>query len=136
MRLQYILSFFSLHLVIVVVAVTHALLYVRDSRAAFGWIALILVFPFAGALLYALFGVNRVRRKAQRISQGTETEPGKGYATDQLADGVLRNRPGFNVTGRRLSEGNRVATLYNGEQAFPEMLNAIDQAQKEVLLSS
>jgi cardiolipin synthase len=136
MWLQYILSFFSLHLVVVVVAVTHALLYVRDSRAAFGWIALILVFPFAGALLYALFGINRVRRKAQRISQGTEIEPDKGYATDQLADGVLRNRPGFNVTGRRLSEGNRVATLYNGEQAFPAMLNAIDHAQKEVLLSS
>lgn len=133
---EYLLSFFSIYLVIALAAATHALLYVRDSRAAFGWLGLIWVFPIAGALLYALFGINRVRRKAQRISQETDTGPFIDLTANQAADGVLRNRPGYNVTGRRLIQGNRVATLYNGEQAYPAMLNAIENAQKEVLLSS
>ena len=136
MWFEYLLSFFSIYVVVAVVAATHALLYVRDSRAAFGWLGLIVVFPIAGALLYALFGINRVRRKAQRISQDTDSEPLTDPVTHQATDGVLRNRPGYNITGRRVVPGNSVATLYNGEQAFPEMLEAIDQAQKEVLLSS
>ncbi len=136
MWFEYILSFFSIYLVVAVVAAIHALLYVRDSRAAFGWLGLIIVFPVAGALLYALFGINRVRRKAQRISQEIEAEPHADPAAREAGDGVLRNRPGFNITGQRVVPGNRVVTLYNGEQAFPDMLAAIDAAQKEVLLSS
>src|SRR5210317_129243 len=136
MWFDYLLSFFSIYLVISLVAATHALLNVRDSRAAFGWLGLIGVFPIAGALLYALFGINRVRRKAQRISQDTQSELPKDPITDPLPAGVLRNRPGFNISGIRLVEGNRVSTLYNGEQAFPEMLSAIEKAQKEVLLCS
>ncbi|MFC1690132.1 phospholipase D-like domain-containing protein [Pseudomonadota bacterium] len=133
---DYLLSFFSIYLVITLVAATHALLHVRDSRAAFGWLGLIWVFPIAGALLYTLFGINRVHRKAQRISQETDTGAPKDTRTKPLGAGVLRNRPGFNITGQRLTEGNRVTTLYNGEQAYPEMLKAIENAQKEVLLSS
>jgi cardiolipin synthase len=136
MWFEYLLSFFSIYLVIALIAATHALLNVRDSRAAFGWLGLIWIFPIAGALLYALFGINRVRRKAQRISLEADAGPVKEIPANQLVDGVLRNRPGFNVTGRRLSDGNLVTTLYNGEQAFPAMLNAIDNAHKEVLLSS
>ncbi|MDH3787974.1 MAG: phospholipase D-like domain-containing protein [Xanthomonadales bacterium] len=136
MWFDYLLSFFSIYLVISLVAATHALLNVRDSRAAFGWLGLIGVFPIAGALLYALFGINRVRRKAQRISQDTQSELPKDPIIDPLPAGVLRNRPGFNISGIRLVEGNRVSTLYNGEQAFPEMLSAIEKAQKEVLLCS
>jgi cardiolipin synthase len=136
MWFEYLLSFFSIYLLVAVIAATHALLHVRDSRAAFGWLGLIVVFPIAGALLYALFGINRVHRKAKRISQDTDTEPLTDPVTHQATDGVLRNRPGYNITGQRVVPGNSVATLYNGEQAFPEMLKAIEDAQKEVLLSS
>jgi len=38
---EYLLSFFSIYLVVAVVAATHALLHVRESRAAFGWLGLI-----------------------------------------------------------------------------------------------
>ena len=46
---------------------THALLHKRDPRAAWGWIAVCWLFPLAGAILYYLFGVNRVQTRAVRV---------------------------------------------------------------------
>ena len=48
-------------------AAGHAILYKRDSRAATGWVGLIILVPVVGAVLYALFGVNRIRRRASTI---------------------------------------------------------------------
>ena len=53
------------HLVVMPIAAVHALIYKRDHRAALGWIGVILLFPVAGPLLYFLFGINRLRTKAQ-----------------------------------------------------------------------
>jgi len=126
----------ALLLVVAVIAGTHVLLYKRDSRSALGWLGLIVLFPVAGALLYALFGVNRVHRKARRILLRVEPEGGWSR-TGLLPDGgpSLRN-VGYSITGIGLSPGNRVKTCYNGEQAYPLMLEAIAGARREVLLSS
>lgn len=133
---DYLLSLISLYLVIAWAAGIHALLNVRDSRAAFGWLGLIIVFPIAGAILYALFGINRVRRKALRISQ--ELDPGSELSqiAEMLPHGALLTRPGYAVTGQDPVPNNAVHTFYDGEQAFPAMLAAIDDAEREVLLSS
>ena len=47
-----------------VMASGHALLYKRDSRAATLWVGVIWLLPLAGALLYFILGVNRIRRRA------------------------------------------------------------------------
>ncbi|MGH8179834.1 MAG: PLDc N-terminal domain-containing protein, partial [Steroidobacteraceae bacterium] len=44
----------------------HALLTKPDPRSALGWIATGWLLPFAGTLLYLLFGVNRVRTRARQ----------------------------------------------------------------------
>ncbi|MBT8047283.1 MAG: cardiolipin synthase [Xanthomonadales bacterium] len=136
MWLEHLLSLLSIYLFIAVTAGVHVLLYVRNSRAAFGWLGLIIVFPIAGALLYALFGINRVKRKAKRVSREADAEPGKEALVRQLTDGLSRAGPGFRVTGSEPLSGNGVRTCYDGEEAFPRMLDAIEQAQREVLLSS
>jgi len=136
MWLDYLLSLLSLYLVVALAAGVHVLLYVRNSRAAFGWLGLIIVFPIAGALLYALFGINRVRRKAQRVSREADAEPGKETLVAADTAGLSRAGPGYRVTGSDSVSGNRTRTCYNGEEAYPLMLTAIDQAQREVLLSS
>lgn len=133
---DYLLSLISLYLVAAWAAGIHVLLYKRNSRAAFGWLGLIIVFPIAGALLYALFGINRVRRKALRISQELEAPSESTLIVEKPRQGARLNRPGYNVTGRKLLKGNQVSTLYDGEQAFPAMLEAIDKASREILLSS
>src|SRR5690606_24003713 len=51
-------------------AALHALLNKRRPQAALGWIAVSLTLPFIGALLYYLFGINRVESRA-RLLRGT-----------------------------------------------------------------
>jgi len=127
----------ALWLALTVVASAHAVLNKRDVRAAIGWVGLIWLAPVAGAVAYALFGVNRIRRRAQalRVPQwrprSTETAPPPDLPAEArhlaplaaLADGVVR---------RPLVEGNAVELLPGGEAAYPAMLRAIDEAERAV----
>src|SRR5680860_1360849 len=71
----------ALHAVLAAVSAGHALLYKRDSRAALGWIAVSVVFPYLGPLMYYLFGINRVQTRARQLS---------GEATLRLSVGFER----------------------------------------------
>ncbi len=51
----------ALLLVASLYAAGHALLNKRDPRSALGWIALILLAPIVGIVLYLLFGINRIQ---------------------------------------------------------------------------
>jgi cardiolipin synthase len=62
-------TIFVLHALAAITASWHALLYKRDSRAAFGWIGVCILFPLAGPLLYYLLGVNRVESRARLLGQ-------------------------------------------------------------------
>ena len=133
---DFLLSLLSVHVVVVFFAGVHVLQYKRDSRSALGWLGLIVLFPIAGALLYAIFGINRVSRKAQRISLRYTPEGGRRIAKQSLENGSSARKVGFNVTGVELCTGNSVNCYYNGEQAYPAMLDAIENARSEILLSS
>jgi cardiolipin synthase len=54
------------------IAVTHALLYKEEVRAAIAWVRLILLVPLFGSILYFLIGVNRIRRRAVALRRETE----------------------------------------------------------------
>ena len=126
----------------------HVLLGKRDPRAAFGWIAVCLFFPFAGPVLYLLFGVNRIPTRARKLESGRVArfdvdevrDRAESVARVPLADledpfqGIARVSEA--VTRRPLLDGNRIVPLYNGERAYPEMLAAIDEARESVLLQS
>src|SRR3974377_596474 len=47
-----------------VVASVPAVMRKRDSRAAIAWVGFVWLVPLAGAVLYFIFGVNRLRRQA------------------------------------------------------------------------
>jgi cardiolipin synthase A/B len=126
----------------------HALLNKRDPRAALSWIALCILFPPLGALLYILFGVNRVRTQGRRLGGpltlllhvgGERTEEREGPA--MLPSVVPRAfqpiaKLSDRITLRALLGGNRVEPLINGEEAFPAMLAAIGNARQSVYLST
>lgn len=122
----------------------HALLNKRDPRAAWGWIAVCLLFPLAGPALYAVFGINRIQTRARGLLPDAEHDV-SGVRSDKtlLAEALRRS------DGRRaplpvseaasrwpLCAGNRVEPLHNGEQAYPAMLEAIAMARERVWLSS
>jgi len=123
----------------------HALLYKRDPRAAFGWIAVCVLAPVAGPVLYLFFGLNRVRGRARDLGL---TEFSLGYERGHrlaelqtLPDSLqaqFRNlaQIGQGLSRHGLSEGNQVDVLFNGEQAYPAMLKAIASAQSHILLST
>jgi cardiolipin synthase len=133
---DYLFSLITVYLVVAVLAIVHVLLNKRNSRAAFGWLGLILVFPIAGALLYALFGVNRVQRKARRVSVDAEAGEMQPVGARPTPTGAQLSRPGYRVTGGETLAGNDVSTYMNGEGAYPHMLRAIDHARREILLST
>lgn len=123
----------------------HAILLKRDPRAALGWTGLIWLAPFLGALLYLLLGINRVERRAHRLrgrSARYRRSSASGRARRELLDTSFP--PGAEqlaafvgrVTLQPLLGGNKVVLLHNGDEAYPEMLRAIDAAQKSVWLLS
>ncbi|MDO8862550.1 phospholipase D-like domain-containing protein [Haliea sp. E1-2-M8] len=138
----------ALYLAIALLAVVHAMLYKRDSRAAMSWIAVTLLFPLLGPALYYLFGINRVRSQAHKLSGQRlpllQVGHERGLMTADntaIPVGLDRElRPFAQVSGRMtpqpLVAGNQVLTLHNGEEAYPAMLAAIAGAQRRVLLCS
>src|SRR5437899_6104493 len=54
----------GLALLLSVLASGHAVLRKRDSRAAIAWFGFVWLVPLLGAVLYFIFGVNRIRRQA------------------------------------------------------------------------
>lgn len=133
------------HLVISPLAALHALMFKRDSRAALGWVALCLLLPVAGPVFYTILGVNRIRRRARRLElPGLRVgfERGRGRLPENPDTPELPpemepfGRIGTRLTDHRVTAGNLVEALINGDDAFPAMLEAIDEAARSVFLST
>ncbi len=134
---------FALHVLVSV----HIVLHKRDSRVAIGWIALVWFSPFLGSLFYFLLGINRIERRARRVRhQGRKPKP-LADATGTLPVAWIPALPheaahfthfvrlSEIVTGQPLCEGNMIEPLWDGDQAYPAMLQAIEDAKQSVGLS-
>ncbi|HEX9794929.1 MAG TPA: phospholipase D-like domain-containing protein [Planctomycetota bacterium] len=127
----------------------HALLYKRDSRSALGWIIVCVAFPGWGALFYWVFGINYIQTRGKRLQRIWPLPPLPGY--ERAEEEVEEQEPAKPaprlpaelqdlcktaeaVTGRELVSGNAVRPLFNGDQAYPEMLAAIAAAERSVCL--
>ena len=126
----------ALYVLCAVFAAVHALLTKPDPRSALGWIVTCWLLPFAGTILYLLFGVNRVRTRARQLRAG-QTTFGGGISSPPPEDFAAQLiRIGDTVTQRPRLPGNQVVSLENGENAFPLMLEAIRAARHSVWLST
>ena len=118
-------------------AAGHAVVYKREPRSAAMWLLVIMLLPAAGPVLYALFGVNRVERRARRMRRLRLRRPPPDI--EQTLPGTqlkpLARLVGA-VAGRPLVEGNAVEPLIDGREAFPAMLEAIDGARSSVVFAS
>jgi cardiolipin synthase A/B len=115
----------------------HVLLNKRDPKSAFGWIALCIILPVAGPILYLVFGINRVHSRAQR-----------DYLVKVPRDALLTvpEPPGTNfrplsyigekLTEKGLSDCLDFRILENGESLYPAMLESIKGASKRIRLAS
>jgi cardiolipin synthase len=124
----------------------HAVLHKRDPRAAVSWSGLIWLVPIGGAMLYLMFGVNRIARRAANLRRRRKSierrNPSAICTQEELCEALTPGashlgaiaKVGDKLAGKPLLEGNHVTMLVNGEQAYPEMLKAIEEAKRSVAL--
>ena len=151
------------HAVLAPATALHALLFKRDSRAAFGWVAVCLLFPLAGPILYVFFGLNRARGRAQRLGlnlavfgseRGGPLSPLDGDPSDHRSDGAHHLSPeaqrqahaadpshplrqaGQALSRYALVEGNTIEMHLGGQATFKAMLEAIESAKHHVLIAT
>lgn len=128
-------------------ASVHALITKKEPRSALCWIAVCFALPGIGLLLYLVFGVNRIRTVAKQWQMekrfykkhddvlSLENKEG-ATVKPPIADFERMKHIGDRVCDFDLLEGCHVTPLFNGTQAYPKMIEAIDNAQETVYLSS
>jgi len=127
-----------------VAASGHAILTKREVRAAIGWVGLAWLSPLVGPVLYAVLGVNRIKRRARELRPGHEVpEETRAAALEAAVETVtaLGYDPGIVLlaaatTGEELTMGNAIEPLDCGDQAYPSMLEAIENAERSIGLCS
>ena len=133
---------YVLHVCLALYASVHALIYKKDSRAAFGWIGVCVFLPLLGPVLYFVFGVNRVHKRARAL---TQTNPNHRLFDQHLniADKLVHHVPvsllnlhkvSSHITGIPLIGGNNIECYFSCNQAYSAMLDAIRSAYKSIYL--
>ena len=115
----------------------HVLLRKRNVTSAIGWIGLAWLSPIVGAILYFTFGINRVQRRAQILRRPVKS------TMPRFSDSVSNSDPFANLkatvgalTNRALAASNISLPLHDGDDAYPQMLAAINNAKTTVGLTS
>ena len=132
--------------VLALVGSGHAVLTKRDARSALMWVALLWFLPLIGAALYLLFGINRINRRASALRREAVGQFERYHECDL---DMLRSRLGGagqylealaratnRIVPRPLVQGNQVEPLEDGDEAYPQMIAAIDGAERTVTLAT
>lgn len=137
----------ALSIVLGVPAAIHATMTKEEVRAAIGWVGVIMLSPVIGPLIYAVGGVNRIRRKTLNLSREGLLAAGWHHMAEYDVShehmhvtygGALAamQRLGDTVGRCKLTSGNRIALLPTGDEAYAAMLAAIDAAERSILLET
>ena len=128
-----------MHIAIAGAVTVHVLLYKRNVGAAVSWIGIAWLSPFIGGILYAIMGINRVKRRAKRLLRArSQPAIAEAASADMSPDDPLAPLE-FAVgrlTGLPREHGNKVEALRNGDQAYPRMLEEIGRARMSIGLQS
>lgn len=115
----------------------HVLLRKRNVTSAIGWIGLAWLSPIVGAILYFTFGINRIQRRAQILRRPLKSN------LPRFSDSVSDTDPFANLkttvgalTNRSLAASNISLPLHDGDDAYPQMLAAINNAKTTAGLTS
>lgn len=128
-----------------IAAALHALFRKGDPRSALIWVCVCLFIPFFGAILYILFGVNRVKFISQKWRsfglyqfQFNKPEiPHVDFDTTKLSATMQDlTEVGNKLLQSKITSGCNIIPLFDGTQAYPAMLTAINDAKEHIYLST
>ena len=127
-----------LHVLLAGLVTADVLLKKSDVRGALGWIGAVWFAPIFGSLLYYLFGINRVTRRALKLGRrnGAQTRSPAPAVPDAAPNIVLLSEVSEKITQSPLTPGNELTVLEGGDAAYPQMLAAIRGAKHGVAMSS
>ncbi len=138
----------SINFVVALVTSAHVVLNKRDTRAAIAWVGLIWLTPLIGVVLYFWLGINRIQRRARLLRSG-RLRPEPTLQQEPCPMHLLEDALGSKnhhllslttlvnaISHRPLLAGNSVVPLVDGDQAYPAMIRAIDEATRSVALST
>ncbi|MGD9481566.1 phospholipase D-like domain-containing protein [Shinella sp. G-2] len=137
----------ALSIILGVPAAIHATMTKEEVRAAIGWVGVIVLSPVVGALIYAVGGINRIRRKTLNLSREGLLAAGWHHMAEydvtnehvQVTYGgavAAMQRLGDAVGRCKLTSGNRIAILETGDTAYAAMLAAIDTAERSIFMET
>lgn len=144
------------HVVLAFAVILHVLNKPRDARTSVLWISCAVAFPFLGPIMYVLFGINTIPRKAFKKQTSDRTffaswtggqRPEEEVAPvfhrsqfqielsassqGQLAHLLAQYAPDF-----PLLAGNDVCIFEDAEKALEAMLEAMRRAEQHIHLST
>ncbi len=135
-------------LIMSVVASIHAILTKRETSAAVGWVGVIWLAPFIGVVLYLILGINRINRRASIRQEGLPRFEASRRSVPCTPESLEQSLPPekahltslarlvSNLTSRPLLDGNSFEPLICGDEAYPEMLRAIEKAEISISLTT
>ncbi len=129
---------FILYLALALFVTADVLLKKSDVRGALGWIGAVWLAPILGSLFYYMFGINRVTRRALKMSElrDEQASPPGNAEPDASPHIRLLSDASERVTESPLTAGNDIRPLQGGDAAYPEMLTAIAEAKYCVAMCS
>ncbi len=135
-------------LIIQVLATIHILSSKDEVRSAIAWGAIVWLAPVFGLFAYLLFGISRIERRAVAARRRRGLKPRRGALADPTGprikdvqpDTPQRWRSHDRLAGRvaqtPLTVGNNITPYEGGRAAYDAMVDAIDQAEKTVALTT
>ena len=149
------LSLFSvLHALLAAVLTYDVLLHKERPVSSVLWLWVVWTLPYAGALAYLTFGMDRVSRGAEEraatrslVARRAELHPTfEHHAVDQLHfdPEAGHDHPGGHifrgtdpaVRRNRVLRGNSLRLLVDGDEYYPELLDAVADAESSVHLQT
>ncbi|MCC2596602.1 cardiolipin synthase [Pusillimonas sp. MFBS29] len=148
--LEYLASEYWPHLALLLsivvggTAAVHAAMTKNDVRAAIGWVGIIMMSPLLGPFIYLIAGINRIRHdhiSEQRNKSLKHDASENDLALANLGAIAPPQFESLHVLGDRVSHfplcnGNNIQMLQGGDQTYPAMIAAIEQAQESIALQS
>jgi cardiolipin synthase A/B len=130
-----------LHISLSTVASLHVLIFKENERTSLAWIGLVILSPVVGSLFYGLFGINRIKRLAQKEHPQTFKQDFRQPQVNIKFHDLPPNWhstiiAGYTIHPVNLLANNHVELLINGDLAYPAMIQSIQNAQRYIVLSS
>jgi cardiolipin synthase len=141
LNIHWVVIIVVLHIGLSLLTSLHVLLFKENERTSLAWIGLVIFSPVLGSLIYWLFGINRIKRLAQKehppcIKQDCEQQekPNKLHQLSPRWQSAIA--AGYAIHPVNFVAGNNITPLINGDMAYPSMLESIDKAKHYIILSS